>query len=157
MIYPIHHIMQPSDIATWTALLELVRRNDLEALDIALASESSALALGWTEPEPGEGRTLLMLAYWWGHAAAANVLLRCGSQYQQVDAHGNHAGWYAARLGQGAIEERLASFIGASARKILLEEALDAAPAASSEASSEASESLNETSQADSQRRRTDL
>jgi hypothetical protein len=125
--------MQPVDHQIWNTLLELVRRGNSEAITEALAGLMAKDVLRWTEPDPGEGRTLLMLAYWFGQAATAEVLLTAGADYHQVDTRGNHAAWFAGHFGQGLVEERISAFIGASDRRIAMKGVLDAVPGGLSE------------------------
>ena len=74
-------------------------------------------------------RTPLMLAYWWGKPLAAAALVNAGSDYQQGDAAGNGAAWYARRFGKGATEQSGARLIEANVRRLSMESVISTATA----------------------------
>lgn len=66
-----------------------------------------------------------MLAYWWGHSLAASALVQAGAVYEQTDAQGNNAAWYARRFGKGARQREMEQVIDSAERRISMEKILD--------------------------------
>ncbi|ART57124.1 hypothetical protein CBP36_19665 (plasmid) [Acidovorax carolinensis] len=120
--------MSNYDKEFWDRLFSLIQADDVEGI-VAIIDSSfpdGRDALCWASPEDPEGRTPLMLAYWWGKAMAATALINCGSDYSQQDAKGRGAAWYAKRFGQGERELRLSNVIGAAVTRISMRGVLEA-------------------------------
>lgn len=80
--------------------------------------------LGAHHPSDEGQRTPLMLAYWWGKPLASTALVNAGSNYQQRDAKGHGAAWYARRFGKGQVEFEMSSLIDAGERRISMEDVI---------------------------------
>lgn len=121
--------MQAFHPDVWAVLVQLVETDDGSGVAAWADSQADAPAavLGWHHPDDEERRTLLMLAYWWGKASAAKALVNAGSNYQQADAKGRDAAWYARRYGKGARELELSNAIRASVRRISMQSVIEGA------------------------------
>ena len=92
----------------------------IDSMAAAGANEFKAVLVG-RDPQDADCRTPLMLAYWWGKPLAASALVNAGSDYQQEDAKGRSAAWYARRFGKGQRELEMSRFIGVEERRISME------------------------------------
>ncbi|MFK4705771.1 ankyrin repeat protein [Roseateles asaccharophilus] len=113
--------MQQFNASLWKGLIEAIRSDDGRGIDSLHASVGLSDLVLSADPEDPEARTPLMWAYWFGKPAAASAILRAGANYNQLDAHGNSARWYAERLGCGASAERMSSAIDAKVRRLSME------------------------------------
>jgi len=75
-------------------------------------------------PDDEARRTPLMWAYWYGKPLASQALINGGSDYEQQDAAGESAIWYAHRFGNGALAEHLTERISATVRRLSMESKL---------------------------------
>jgi hypothetical protein len=107
----------------WQSLMHAIEADDASAIQAmsAAGGEDFAALLCSHHPLDGVQRTPLMLAYWWGKPLASAALINAGSNYQQTDADGHGAAWYARRFGKGQAESELGSLIGAGERRISME------------------------------------
>lgn len=125
--------MQPPQLIFWKQLMSAIEADDSKAIDAMLAAgvENFAPLLSAHHPLDQAKRTPLMLAYWWGRPLAATALVNAGSLYQQEDANGNGAAWYARRFGKGEAEARMSSLIDAGERRLSMSKLIStsAAPA----------------------------
>jgi hypothetical protein len=119
--------MQTFQSELWTGLIRLVEADDGPGITAWAAplGDSPSAVLRWHHPEDEDERTLLMLSYWWGKASAAKALVNAGADYQQQDAKGRGAAWYAQRFGKGAREIEMSNAIGAAVRRISMESVID--------------------------------
>ena len=135
--------MQPTDEADWHELMRLIDADDGPAVSAWLDRfpDAPAPILFAVDPTDDLGRTPLMLAYWRGKPAAAKAIVNAGANYEQQDASGRNASWYARRFGKGDKEAKMARAIRASFRRMSMEEAIGkemAKPKASEDSGSEA-------------------
>lgn len=124
--------VQAFDPATWAELLRLVEQDDAAALETWLSGQPGVppSALSWHDPADPLRRTALMLAYWGGHASAAHAIVNAQADYQQEDAEGHSAAWYARRFGKGQSEAELGHAIRISLRRMQMQDVIDQGDAA---------------------------
>lgn len=89
------------------------------------ASGHLARLLRSYDPADDKRRTPLMLAYWLNKPAAAKALVNAGSDYQQQDADGNNAAWYAQHLGVGERASQMDEAIEAGTRRLSMDRVID--------------------------------
>jgi len=118
--------MQPPNHTIWTSLMHAIEVDDSKAIEtMATAGGDDFVALLGAHHPLDEGqRTPLMLAYWWGRPLASTALINAGSNYQQRDARGHGAAWYARRFGKGLAESEMSSLIDAGERRISMEKVI---------------------------------
>lgn len=109
--------------------MRAVDADDRAGIEALHAAGTLAPLLGAHKPDDDRRRTPLMLAYWYGKAKAAQALVNAGSDYQQPDAAGNSAAWYARHFGAGERQTQMNDAIEAGTRRLSMDRVIDQAKA----------------------------
>lgn len=118
--------MQLLDPTIWKSLMRAIEADDGNAIETMAATggDDFVALLGAHHPLDEARRTPLMLAYWWGKPLASSALVNAGSNYQQRDARGHGAAWYARRFGKGLAESEMSSLIDAGERRLSMDKVI---------------------------------